>query len=138
MEQQKMIGMVFPITGEMFRSLGRRTSAVLCKFTPQANIPKQMKAGQKIIFYLANRMVGEGLITKIELASCKDILKKYIKNLLVTEKEFYDYVGIRFAKKMLLVKMSKIKLYKREVSSIYPVPMSGRYIREKEYCLFNN
>ena len=133
--EQKIIGMVFPITNEMLSILKQRKSAVFCKFTPQETLPKQLKIKQKIIFYSSQHILGEAVIDKIELKSPLKILNEYIQSLLINEKEFKDYVGTRLAKKMLLMKLSKIKIYRKGLNPLYPVPMSGRYIREKEYQL---
>lgn len=135
MQQQKIIGMIFPITNEMLSILKKREKAVLCKFTPQESIPKYLKIKQKVVFYFSRHLVGEGIIREINLTSPLNIIRKYIKNLLITKKEFKNYVGMRSSKKLLLLKLSNLKIYKAELSPIYPVPMSGRYIREREHTI---
>jgi hypothetical protein len=135
MENKDTLGMIFPITKGMLSILKGRDKAVICKFNPQEKIPNYLKKNQKIIFYLSQHLIGEGIISKIELISPLDVLKRYIKNLLVTEREFKEYVGLRSLKKMLLLQLVKIKLYKKGPIPIYPVPMSGRYIHKSEYNL---
>lgn len=135
--EQKIIGMIFPITKEMVSILKERKEAVLCKFTPQGIIPKFLKTKQKVIFYFSRHLIGEGIIKQIDLTSPLNILKRYIQNLLVTEKEFRDYVGTRSSKGMLLLQLYNIKIYKKESNPLYSVPMTGRYMREREYQLLD-
>lgn len=131
--QQKMIGMILPITKSMFNNLKNKKQAILCKFSPQERAPKYLNKGMSILFYYSQKIVGEALIERIELTKPKKVLENNKENLLAPLEEFMSYISERLNKKIILIGIKKIRVYKKEIFPIYPVPMSGRYIRENEY-----
>ncbi len=136
MENQKIIGMALPITESMFKNLKGKKETILCKFTAQEIIPKNIKTGSKILFYYSGKILGEAIIKEISLAKPKKLLADYKEDLLISLQEFNNYIAGRLNKKILYIKIYKIKMYKKKVNPIYPVTMTGRYIREREYSLF--
>jgi len=131
--EQKIVGLILPLTKEMAESMERKKSFVFPKFMGQEKIPKEISKGKILLFYLSGNIIGEGKIKKVELIKAKNILGKYQKNLLATKEDFEDYIKDRKDKKMVVFFVNLSELYKHEKSVFFPVPMSGRYIKEREY-----
>ncbi len=132
MEEQKIMGMAFPITNSMIDNLKKKQPLVICKFTSQEVAPKYLRVGMKIFFYLSKKIIGDANIKEIQVIFPSKILKDYKEKLLAPIEDFKNYIKDRQNKKMLTIKLNKINLYKKGKEPIYPIPMSGRYIKENE------
>lgn len=136
--EQEVVGLILPLTREMAKSMERKKSFVFPKFMGQEKIPKEMRKGKIILFYCSGNIIGEGKIKKIELIKARDLLKKHQKDLLATKEDFENYIKDRKDKKMVVFYIGLSKIYEHEKSVFFPVPMSGRYIKEREYKSLKN
>jgi hypothetical protein len=134
--QDKIEGLILPISKEILENLEKREKAIFFKFMPHQTIPEKLNVGSKLFFYLSKSgkiIVGEAKINRIELMIPKKTLEKYKSELLVKPSEFRKYVGSRINKNLLVLSIKDIKIYNQKVQLNYFVTMGGKYLSTKEY-----
>ena len=125
------VGMILPITFEMYENLSTKKRFSLIKFTPNSKVPKYLKSKDKILLYNLGGIIGEGVLEKISVILPNKIPKK---DLLLSKAMLSGYLLGRESRPLILFSISNFMKYlKKKEPLVFPVPPSGRYIKESEY-----
>ncbi|MDO8563674.1 MAG: hypothetical protein Q7R87_01560 [Nanoarchaeota archaeon] len=133
MEIKDIKGFILPITSSMYQNISNRNKAVFCKFMPFQRPLKYLKSKQRLFFYFSGGLIGKSNITSIKMLKPKNILDSYSKELLISPDEFNFYTEGRLNRKMLVLFINNISIFKKKIGLVYPVTTSGRYMTKNEY-----
>ena len=139
--KSKPIGLSLPIQKMFWENISKVKNPIFFKFMPHESIPKELDKNSKLFFYLSNSgklIVGESQIQKTELINVEDFVKNFKDKILIPLTEFYEYVGGRKDKLLVIFFLKDIKEYNNPVKLNYSVTMGGKYIRKKEYSSWKN
>jgi hypothetical protein len=128
----KMMGAIYAVPENLVDRLFRGNKNVFIKITGRSSTKISPK--HKIIFYASHgdkKLVGEGIVEKVEFLNPGEVLSKYSQELFLDENEFIDYVGKR--QKILVFQLKCLKKYQNSIQSREVITMGGKYLTEKEY-----
>jgi hypothetical protein len=129
---EKMIGAIYAIPSTLVNRLFDGRSKVFVKVTGHGStklLPKH-----KVVFYASHgekKLVGEGIVEKIEFLTPEETLARYRKELFINVQEFQDYVHKR--QTVLTLKLKGLKKYPQPVQSKEVITMGGKYITAEYY-----
>jgi len=128
----KMIGVVYAVPLELTNRLFDGKTKVFVKVTGHEStklLPKH-----KIVFYASHgekKLIGEGVIEKVEFLNPTQILSKYKQDLFIDEQEFLNYVGKR--QRILTLQLRGLKKYHKSIQSNEVITMAGKYLTSEQY-----
>ena len=131
----KILGIIYPFSQSMLNHIVKGKD-IFIKNQPHESKPKLINEGMRLFFYITGgkkKIVGECTIEKIELLEPPKILLKYNQRLLITKREFEDYLSNKQHKKILVIEFSNYKFYNTPKEPIKPVTMTGRYVYSNEF-----
>jgi len=126
---------IYPVPKTFINSLFGSETVVFLKYTTHEVISDNLESCEKVIFYESKgekKLVGEGIINKMELLTVDKILEKYRKDLFLTEDELRSYSKNR-NKKPIVFTLKNPYRYDKGIKSEEPITMGGKYITKKEY-----
>lgn len=129
-----IIGSIFPVPKQFISRFFKENKNIFVKFLSGESTKLSVK--QKIILYESygsQKLIGEGVIEKIEFLLPIEVYKKYGNDLFLNKNELFDYAGIRKSKKMLTIKLNNIRKYDIPVSFPKSITIAGLYINEEQY-----
>lgn len=129
-----IVGVIFPVPTQFIDRFFKNNKNVFVKCVRGEYA--RLKESDKFIFYESygkKKLVGEGIINKIEYLTAKEILDKYKDNLFLDTYELYNYVGDRQHKKLLTIVIVNMKKYVKTIQFSKRITMGGQYITKKEY-----
>ena len=130
-----IIGIIYPIPKQFIDQLLKVGKNVFVKYIQGQNI--KLKKNNKLIIYESygtKKLVGEGIIKKIEFLTAEEVYDKYPDKLFLNKKELYDYCGeLRKDKKMLTLLLDNIIKYEKDIYFNKPITMAGQYITKEQY-----
>ena len=125
---------IYPLSETHINRFFNDNKKTFLKYLPHEST--MLNKNHKLLFYRSRRdkkIMGEGVINKIEFLLPSEILDRYKNEIFLTKKELFDYVGIRNNKKMITIHLKNIIKYNEPIMSKHPITMAGRYISKKEY-----
>jgi hypothetical protein len=142
----EIIGVTFPIPKPFIQRFFVEGKTVFIK---PATIYKELRPGMKFVFYQSREdtgYIGEAIIKKITLAEDPFyLLKIYINDVYLTEKELRDYVKLnekwkkRTKKKYetkkgkwLAIELGSIRRYDTPIKPEHFIPISGKYLKRDD------
>ena len=132
LRRTKILGAIFPVSGEHASNLFSYNRDVFVKFTRL-----NLDSGSTIVFYVSGEklLIGEAKVDHIERLN-PDIAWDRYKSRIFLDKEEYDkYAKIspiskeeRRMSEITIFLLENIREYKKPIRSIYPITPSGRYL----------
>ena len=132
--ESEIYACIYPLSEPHIDRFFNEGKKIFLKYLPREST--NLKKNHKLLFYRSRRdkkIIGEGIIKKIEFLSPSEILDQYKHEIFLTKDELLSYVGSRGDKKMLTIHLSNITKYKVPLICSYPITMAGKYISKKEY-----
>ena len=133
------VGVIYPVPSNLVYRFFDEGKNVFVKYQPKVGY-HHLKIGDKVLFYASrniHKIVGEGMVQRVELLEPKGVLEKYCENLFLTAGELEEYRHHRSGrpptKKLLVVVLQNLKKYSEPVKPDKPITMAGQRITEKEY-----
>ena len=133
----EIIGAIYPIPNHLVDRFFLKKAKVFVKFLTHTSTKLAPK--NKVIFYASHgskKIVGEGIIEKIEFLTPEIVLAKYKDRLFLNEDEFFSYVEkspSRSSKEILTLTLKKIRKYSHPIEYNKKITMAGQYITLEEY-----
>jgi len=131
-----IFGAIFPISPENVSSLFNQKKSAFIKFTKF----KKLQRGSKIVFYTCKKLVGEGIIEKVERVEPKIAWSHYGKQIFLNENQYSKYTARspisgedRKMTQITIFFLKSLKRYKNPIRCIYNVTPAGRYLTQVEY-----
>lgn len=133
----EIIGAIYPIPIDLVDRFFLKKAKVFVKFLTHNStklVPKN-----KVIFYASHgskKLIGEGIIEKIEFLTPEKVFAKYKNTLFLNENEFFSYVGkspSRISKEILTLTLKNIRKYSTPIEYNKKITMAGQYITTEEY-----
>ena len=135
---EKIIGVIFPIPPEYIDRLLVENRNVFAKYL--ARNGSRLLPKQKMLFYVSHsskKITGEGQIDEILFLTPDEALVKYEKKLFLNRDELMAYARRQpkrsISKRMLVVVLSRLKIYPKPVSYRRPISMAGQYLTKEDY-----
>jgi hypothetical protein len=135
---RELIGVIYPIPINFIDRLFDGETKVFVKYV--AHNSTQLTPKHKVIFYGSHgskKLVGEGIIEKVEFLTPEEAITKYKEELFLTKDEIYDYVkrspSRNLSKEMLTVVLKRLKKYRKPIQYPKPITMAGQYLSSSEY-----
>ena len=132
--ESDIYGCIYPLSESYIDRFFNEGKKIFLKYLPHENT--NLKKNHKLLFYRSRsdkKIVGEGVINKIEFLSPYEILDRYKNDIFLTKDELQIYVGNRGDKKMLTIHLKNIIKYEEPVISKYSITMAGKYVSKNEY-----
>jgi hypothetical protein len=133
-----IVGTIYPIPSELAGRLFEGNAKVFVKYV--AHNTTRLAPKHKVIFYASHgskKLIGEGIIEKVEFLTPQKVLEKYKDQLFLNEAELHAYVTrspLRSSsKEMLTLVLKKLKKFPRPIDYTKPITMAGQYLSAKEY-----
>jgi len=133
-----IIGAIYPIPRYLKDRFFDGKTKVFVKFLARKST--RLAPKDKIIFYVSRgskKLVGEGVIQKVEFLTPQDVMAKYRQLLFLNEDEFYAYVKrspMRTeSKEMLTLVLKDLREYTAPIQYDRPMTMTGQYLTAAEY-----
>lgn len=107
------------------------------KYTPREGT--RIKKGMRLVFYKSRsgrKVLGEAEVKTVGLMTAADALDKYGHRLMLREEELWDYSnkrGNRRDKRMLLLELEKVKVYRKPKVLDSDLTMGGQYLEKRAY-----
>jgi hypothetical protein len=137
-QKNEIIGVIYPIPVELTSRLFDGKTKVFVKFV--AHNSTRLVPKHKVVFYASHwsrKLVGEGIIEKVEFLTPEAVLAHYKEYLFLKESELQAYVrGSQSrspSKEMLTLVLKKLKRYPVPVDYNKPMTMAGQYLNADEY-----
>lgn len=137
---REIIGVIYPIPVDFVDRLFDGKPKVFIKYL--AHSSTRLVPNHKVIFYASRgpkKLVGEGIIEKVEFLTPEEVLSTYRNKLPVSEAELHKYVtwiSLRDAsKEMLTLSLRKLRRYPVGIDYGKPMTMAGKYLSHEEYNL---
>lgn len=136
-KKEQIEGVIYALPNEIAMNIFEKKKKIFVKYLPHEPTRKteiKLKKGKKVYVYVsgANKsVIGETSIKKIEYLTMEEILKKYKKNLMISESELRLYSGGRETKKAQVLELENLTLYPREIKVSVPITMQGIYVTER-------
>lgn len=134
----EIIGIVYPIPIEIIDRVFRSKKFMFLKYLPHTST--KLKPNDKVLFYVSKaskQVVGEGIIEKTEFLTPDESLLKYGDKLFLNKEELENYTakqsGRTSTKKLLVLSLTKVRKYTKEIRYPRPLTMTGEYITKREY-----
>ena len=133
----KIEGVIYALPEEIAMNILERNKKIFVKYLPHEPTRKtevRLEKGKKLYIYasgLNKSVIGEAKIRKIEYLDLYGILKKYKKNLMISESELILYAEGRELKKAQVLELENPVLYPTEIKVSVPITMQGTYIANK-------
>jgi len=133
----KIEGVIYALPEEIAMNILERNKKIFVKYLPHEPTRKtevRLEKGKKLYIYasgLNKSVIGEAKIRKIEYLDLYGILKKYKKNLMISESELILYAEGRELKKAQVLELENPVLYPTEIKVSVPITMQGTYITNK-------
>ncbi|MEJ5292420.1 MAG: DUF365 domain-containing protein [Candidatus Methanosuratincola sp.] len=134
----EIIGSIYPIPAELADRIFQGNTRVFVKYV--AHNSTRLMPKHKVIFYASHgskKLIGEGIIEKVEFLTPQKVLEKYKDQLFLNESELHAYVA-RLpsrspSKEMLTLVLKKLKKYSKPIDYNKPITMAGQYLTAEEY-----
>lgn len=134
----EILAVIYPIPVELVDRLFDGKTKVFVKYV--AHNSTKLTPKHKVIFYGSHgskKLVGEGIIEKVEFLTPEEAITKYKEELFLTKDEIYDYVkrspSRNLSKEMLTLVLKRLKKYRKPIQYPKPITMAGRYLSSSEY-----
>lgn len=134
----RRVAVVYPIPVELIDRLLINNRNVFVKYLP--HIKFSLQQGDKVVFYASHaskQLVGEGVIDKIEFLTSSEVISKYGGKVFLSQDELKAYTARQPSrnpsKKMLVVVLTKLKKYKKDIVYPKPITMAGEYLTMERY-----
>jgi hypothetical protein len=131
-------GVIFPIPAKLVDRLFRGNTKVFVKYV--AHNTTRLAPKHKVIFYASHgskKLIGEGIIEKVEFLTPQKVLEKYKDQLFLNESELHAYVtrspSRSSSKEMLTLVLKKLKKFPKPIDYNKPITMAGQYLSAEEY-----
>ena len=98
----------------------------------------------KLLFYASGgskTIVGEALVEKLEFMPLKEALQRYSDKMFITKEEALEYAqrfGNRKEKDLLLLHLSNMLKYPKQIAYSKPITMAGQYLDKNGYMSIVN
>jgi len=133
-----IVGTIYPIPVELADRLFEGNTKVFVKYV--AHNTTRLVPKHKVIFYASHgskKLIGEGIIEKVEFLTPQKVLEKYKDQLFLSETELHAYVTRSSArsssKEMLTLLLKKLKKFPKPIDYNKPITMAGQYLSAEEY-----
>jgi hypothetical protein len=134
----EIIGVIYPIPAELAERLFEGNTRIFVKYV--AHNTTRLAPKHKVIFYASHgskKLIGEGIIDKVEFLTPPKVLEKYKDQLFLTESELHAYIArspLRSSsKEMLTLVLKKLKKFPKPIDYNKPITMAGQYLGAEEY-----
>jgi len=134
----EIVGSVYPIPAELADRLFEGNTKVFVKYV--AHNTTRLEPKHKVIFYASHgskKLIGEGIIEKVEFLTPQKVLEKYKDQLFLNETELHAYVtrspSRSSSKEMLTLVLKKLKRFPKPIDYNKPITMAGQYLSHSEY-----
>ena len=134
----EIIGVIYPIPAELAERLFEGNTRIFVKYV--AHNTTRLAPKHKVIFYASHgskKLIGEGIIDKVEFLTPPKVLEKYKDQLFLTESELHAYIArspLRSSsKEMLTLVLKKLKKFPKPIDYNKPITMAGQYLSAEEY-----
>jgi len=134
----EIVGAIYPIPAELADRLFEGNIKVFVKYV--AHNTTRLAPKHKVIFYASHgskKLIGEGIIEKVEFLTPQKVLEKYKDQLFLNETELHSYVTIfpsrTSSKEMLTLLLKKLKRFPKPIDYNKPISMAGQYLNAEEY-----
>ena len=135
---REILGVIYPIPVDFADRLFDGKPKVFVKFLPHNST--KLAPRHKIIFYASHgskKLVGEGIIEKVEFLTSEKVLTRYKDDLFLNEAEFYTYVkrspSRTSSKEMLTLVLRRLRKYPKSIEYDRPITMAGQYLSAEDY-----
>ncbi|MGB9923348.1 MAG: DUF365 domain-containing protein [Pseudothermotoga sp.] len=133
-----IVGTIYPIPAGLAERLFRGNTKVFVKYV--AHNTTRLAPKHKVIFYASHgskKLIGEGIIEKVEFLTPQKVLEKYRDQLFLNEAELHTYVkrspSRSSSKEMLTLVLKKLKKFPKPIDYNKPITMAGQYLSAEEY-----
>ena len=133
-----IIGVIYPVPTNIVYRLFDGKTKIFVKFLVHNST--KLAPNHKILFYASQglkKIVGEGIIEKVEFLTPEKVISKYNEQLFLNESEFFAYINRSSrrtpSKEMLTLKLKKLKKYPKPIEYEKPITMAGQYLSAEEY-----
>jgi len=134
----EIVGSVYPIPAELADRLFEGNTKVFVKYV--ARNTTRLEPKHKVIVYASHgskKLIGEGIIEKVEFLTPQEVLEKYKDQLFLNENELHAYVtrwpSRSSSKEMLTLILKKLKRFPKPIDCNKPITMAGQYLTAEEY-----
>lgn len=130
-------GIVLPFQKELIERMFEKNKDIVMKYAQKGY--KCLETGHKLYVYQSGSnksIVGEATIKKIEYLTVNECLSKYEDRLIASKNALSGYSAGREDKEALVLELTEIKKYEKEIKLYKPITINGLYLtleRQKEY-----
>jgi hypothetical protein len=137
----EIIGVIYPVPSNLLQRIFTGKDV----FIKHPTCFKQLKPGQKVLFYSSHEIrgiVGEATIKRIEMMKLDDIYRKYGERVFITREEARSYSRpLKDRKKggsgrdvtFLVLELENIRRYEKAVKPKRFITVGGKYLTKQEY-----
>jgi hypothetical protein len=125
------LGIIFPFLPEHVNRFFNDGKTVFVKFYGKGSTPIRLHVGSTLFFYESRgskRIVGEAEIREISSRTADKVVAEYGDSLFLTQKELDEYANQRSGRKMLVLVLKDVRLYKTPLRLRKSVTMAGQYM----------
>jgi len=131
---EEIVGIIFPLPKEAIDFMFSNNRDVYIKYTsrePKKKSRIRIKKNITLFIYQSGggkSIVGEATIKKFDFLDMNTILNTYHGRLMISDDEFRRYAKGRENKKALVLELTGLKRYKKEIQISKPVTMAGIFL----------
>jgi len=133
-----IIGVIYPVPKDIAERLFNEKAKVFFKFL--AHNSTKLAPKNRVIIYASHgskKLIGEGIIEKVEFLTPEEAITKYKKELFFTKDEIYNYVkkspSRTPSKEVLTLTLKGLRKYRKPIHYPKPITMAGQYLSSSEY-----
>ena len=137
----EIAGVIYPVPFDLLQRIFSGKDV----FIKHPTCFKQLKPGQKLLFYASHEVrgiVGEATIRNVEMMKLDDIYKKYGDRVFITREEARSYSrplkdrkrgGAQRDVTFLVLELEDIRKYEKPVKPRRFITVGGKYLTKQEY-----
>jgi len=133
-----IIDVIYPVPKDIAERLFNEKVKVFLKFL--AHNPAKLAPKNRVIIYASHgsgKLIGEGIIDKVEFLTPEEAIIKYKKELFLTKNEIYNYIRKSFSrspsKEVLTLTLKGLRKYRKPIQYPKPIIIAGQYLSFSEY-----
>ena len=136
-EGESIIGIIYPLPRELVKRVNSNRNIFVKYLTHEPNKRSlKIKEEDKLFIYESRNkkmIVAEAIISKIEFLTIDEIFKKYKNRTIAGLEALRIYSKGREEKKMLVLHLNNINMYKEPLPVSKPITMAGQYITKHNW-----
>lgn len=134
---ERVEGVIYALPGDIAMNIFEKEKKIFVKYLPHEPTRKtevRLDKGKKLYIYVSGlnkSVIGEAKIKKVDYLDMQEILRKYKKNLMISESELRLYAEGRESKKAQVLELENPVIYPKEIKVTMPITMGGAYVTNK-------